>query len=49
MAMVEAGGNRQVCNEKIRVLSHQAAAKVKAEGKTYDLVDALTSRTMRRL
>lgn len=28
MAMVKAGGDRQVCHEKIRVLSHQAGAQV---------------------
>uniref|UniRef100_A0AAQ5YTY2 Adenylosuccinate lyase n=1 Tax=Amphiprion ocellaris TaxID=80972 RepID=A0AAQ5YTY2_AMPOC len=32
MAMVKAGGNRQDCHEKIRVLSQEAAAVVKQEG-----------------
>lgn len=39
MAMVKAGGDRQVCHEKIRVLSHQAGAQVKQHGKENDLVD----------
>jgi adenylosuccinate lyase len=39
MAMVEAGGNRQDVHERIRVLSHQAAAAVKNEGKDNDLID----------
>ena len=38
MAMVEAGGNRQDVHEAIRVLSHQAAAEVKLEGKDNDLI-----------
>lgn len=38
MAMVKAGGDRQVCHEKIRVLSHQAAAQVKQHGKENDLI-----------
>ena len=38
MAMVEAGGNRQEVHEKIRVLSHLAAARVKDEGKDNDLI-----------
>lgn len=41
MAMVKAGGDRQVCHEKIRVLSHQAGAKVKVEGKDNDLVERI--------
>ncbi|KAI9292437.1 adenylosuccinate lyase [Neoconidiobolus thromboides FSU 785] len=38
MAIVKAGGDRQVCHEKIRVLSHQAAYAVKAEGKPNNLI-----------
>lgn len=39
MAMVEAGGDRQVCHEKIRVLSHEAGAQVKQHGKDNDLIE----------
>ncbi|XP_017111660.1 adenylosuccinate lyase [Drosophila elegans] len=39
MAMVKAGGDRQVCHEKIRVLSQEAGAQVKQHGKDNDLVD----------
>eukprot|EP00127_Corallochytrium_limacisporum_P005535 Clim_evm52s207 gene=Clim_evmTU52s207 len=39
MAMVKEGGDRQVCHEHIRVLSQQAAAQVKQEGKDNDLID----------
>uniref|UniRef100_A0A8C4VK67 Adenylosuccinate lyase n=1 Tax=Gopherus evgoodei TaxID=1825980 RepID=A0A8C4VK67_9SAUR len=38
MAMVKAGGNRQDCHEKIRILSQQAAAVVKQEGGDNDLI-----------
>uniref|UniRef100_A0A8C8GDZ7 Adenylosuccinate lyase n=1 Tax=Oncorhynchus tshawytscha TaxID=74940 RepID=A0A8C8GDZ7_ONCTS len=38
MAMVKAGGNRQDCHEKIRVLSQQAANVVKQEGGDNDLL-----------
>ncbi|XP_040414697.1 adenylosuccinate lyase [Cygnus olor] len=38
MAMVKAGGNRQDCHEKIRVLSQQAAAVVKQEGGDNDFI-----------
>jgi adenylosuccinate lyase len=41
MAMVQAGGDRQVCHEEIRVLSHQAAAVVKQEGGDNDLIDRI--------
>lgn len=41
MAMVKAGGSRQDCHEEIRVLSHQAAHCVKAEGKDNDLIDRI--------
>lgn len=39
MAMVRAGGDRQVCHEKIRVLSHQAARVVKEDGGENDLIE----------
>ncbi|XP_043281937.1 adenylosuccinate lyase [Venturia canescens] len=39
MAMVKAGGDRQVCHEKIRVLSHEAGAQVKQHGLENDLVE----------
>ncbi len=38
MAMVRAGGDRQECHERIRVLSHQAAAQVKEHGQENDLI-----------
>lgn len=41
MAMVKAGGDRQVCHEKIRVLSQQAGAQVKELGKDNDLVERI--------
>jgi adenylosuccinate lyase len=39
MAMVKAGGDRQECHEKIRVLSHQAGAVVKEQGGENDLIE----------
>jgi adenylosuccinate lyase len=39
MAMVKAGGDRQIVHEKIRVLSHQAAKIVKEEGGENDLIE----------
>lgn len=39
MAMVKKGGDRQICHEKIRVLSHEAGAQVKQFGKDNDLVE----------
>lgn len=39
MRMVEKGGSRQEAHEHIRVLSHQAGAVVKQEGKDNDLVE----------
>lgn len=39
MAVVQAGGDRQVCHEKIRVLSHEAGAQVKQHGKDNDLIE----------
>lgn len=41
MAMVKLGGDRQVCHEKIRVLSHEAGAEVKKFGRDNDLVDRI--------
>jgi adenylosuccinate lyase len=41
MAAVKEGGNRQSLHEKIRKHSHEAAAKVKQEGKRNDLIDRL--------
>ena len=41
MAMVKAGGNRQDCHEKTRVLSQQAAAVVKQEGDDNDLIERI--------
>lgn len=43
MAMVKAGGNRQECHEKIRVLSHEAGAQVKQHGLDNDLIDRVKS------
>lgn len=39
MAMVKAGGDRQVCHEAIRVLSQEAGARVKQEGLENDLIE----------
>lgn len=39
MAMVKKGGDRQICHEKIRVLSHEAGAQVKQHGKDNDFLD----------
>ena len=41
MAMVKKGGDRQRCHEEIRVLSHEAAKKVKEEGGENDLIDRI--------
>uniref|UniRef100_A0A8C5KXH5 Adenylosuccinate lyase n=1 Tax=Jaculus jaculus TaxID=51337 RepID=A0A8C5KXH5_JACJA len=41
MAMVKAGGSRQDCHEKIRVLSQKAAAVVKQEGGDNDLIERI--------
>lgn len=43
MAMVKAGGDRQTCHEKIRVLSQEAGAQVKQHGKDNDLVERIKS------
>lgn len=45
MAMVKTGGDRQVCHEKIRVLSQEAGAQVKQCGKDNDLVDRIRKDT----
>jgi len=39
MAMVQEGGDRQVCHEKLRQLSIEAGAKVKVEGLQNDLLE----------
>merc|ERR1712093_567131 len=39
MAIVKKGGDRQVCHEKIRVLSHEAGAVVKQQGGENDLIE----------
>ncbi|UZJ52044.1 hypothetical protein CBS101457_001364 [Exobasidium rhododendri] len=41
MAMVRAGGDRQICHERIRVLSHEAAKVVKEDGGDNDLVERI--------
>jgi adenylosuccinate lyase len=41
MRLVAKGGDRQEAHEQIRVLSHQAGAQVKNEGKSNDLVDRI--------
>lgn len=41
VAVVKAGGNRQECHEKIRVLSHQAGRQVKELGLSNDLIDRI--------
>ncbi|KIW73480.1 adenylosuccinate lyase [Phialophora macrospora] len=41
MRMVEKGASRQETHEQIRVLSHQAGAVVKGEGKANDLVERI--------
>ncbi|KIW45556.1 adenylosuccinate lyase [Exophiala oligosperma] len=41
MRLVEKGASRQEAHEQIRVLSHQAGAVVKQEGKANDLVDRI--------
>ena len=43
MALVEQGVSRQEAHEQIRILSHQAAAVVKREGKTNDLIERIKS------
>ena len=44
MAMVERGFSRQDTHEEIRVLSHQAGAVVKQEGKPNDLLERVQER-----
>lgn len=41
MAIVKAGGDRQIVHEKIRVLSHQAGKVVKEEGGDNDLIERI--------
>lgn len=41
MALVKKGVSRQDAHEEIRVLSHQASAAVKLEGKQNDLIDRI--------
>ena len=48
MECVKAGGNRQELHERIRVLSRQAAAHVKQEGKDNDLIDLIKQDEMFR-
>ncbi|KAG9510735.1 Adenylosuccinate lyase, partial [Fragariocoptes setiger] len=41
VAMVQRGADRQVCHEKIRVHSHEAASRIKLEGKKNDLLERI--------
>ncbi|KTW25750.1 adenylosuccinate lyase [Pneumocystis carinii B80] len=41
MAMVRKGGDRQICHEKIRILSREASYMVKEEGKDNDLIERI--------
>lgn len=45
MAMVKAGGDRQECHDKIRVLSQEAGAQVKQHGLNNDLVERIKGDT----
>ena len=42
MRVVAKGGSRQEAHEKIRVLSHEASAKVKLDGKDNDLIERIS-------
>ncbi len=46
MESVRRGGNRQELHEALRVHSHAAAARVKLEGKTNDLIDRIAADEM---
>jgi adenylosuccinate lyase len=39
MAMVKAGGDRQICHERIRIHSHAASDGVKLHGQDNDLIE----------
>lgn len=41
VAIVKKGGNRQEAHEKIRVLSHEAAGRVKRDGQSNDLIERI--------
>ena len=41
MAIVKLGGNRQDAHEKLRVLSHEAGARVKQDGAENDLIERI--------
>ena len=43
MALVHKGASRQEAHERIRVLSHEAAAQVKSHGKDNDLIKRIRS------
>lgn len=43
MESVKRGGNRQELHERLRVHSHAAAARVKLEGKSNDLIDRIAA------
>eukprot|EP00112_Aurelia_sp_Birch-Aquarium-sp1_P005467 Seg1621.3 transcript_id=Seg1621.3/GoldUCD/mRNA.D3Y31 product="Adenylosuccinate lyase" protein_id=Seg1621.3/GoldUCD/D3Y31 len=45
MAMVKAGGDRQICHEEIRQLSQIAAAEVKEKGRDNNLVELIKQST----
>lgn len=45
VAIVKKGGNRQEAHEKIRVLSHEAAGRVKRDGQSNDLIERIRKDT----